>query len=192
MILDLTERGTVSAAEAEDAVRAVRASVPEAEVFLKLRDTVPSAALCAACETTVFLSALDGTPDPSLTAAVRDAGAAAGLLSPAGLLASFDCLCAAGFRKIDSQPASPEEAKRLASKLRRMKDDAPAFLPFRLRTSDGRPVPVRAASVLPDGTAVPAVPPAPGSTPFRLITPDPSAWSLACAEYGVSLLCARG
>lgn len=169
------------------AVAAVKEAIPTASVSVLLHGVVPSAPLLAAAEVLVVVH---GASDPLLsdlsgTSAVPVLDVPAGELVPA-----VEALSASGFRRISSLPSSPEDARALAAKLRRKKDAAPVFLPFSLVHKDNLLLPVREALIAPDGTVSLPDPPS-AASPFRLLSPSSSPWSLACAEQALNLALMR-
>ena len=165
------------------AVSALKEAIPCASVSVFLRGPAPFARLSE--EANVFVTVC-GAADP-LLASLTGTDAVPFLDLPAGeLVPAVEALASAGFGRISSLPASPEDARALAAKLRRMKAAAPSFLPFSVSRSGSVLLPRRTANVAADGTVSRPVPPAPAQSPFRLLAPSTSPWDLACAEQAVN------
>ena len=168
----------------EEAVGRVREAVAGASVTVCLDGKLPSPALLSEAEVLVTVK---GVSDPLLSA-LAGTSAVPVLNVPAGeLVSAVEALSAMGFPKISSLPASPEEAKTLAARLRRKKEAAPVFLPFALAREGNVFLPVREAAIDGDGTVIPSVPPTAAQTPFDLLSPSSSPWQLACAGQAVNL-----
>ncbi|MCQ2425016.1 MAG: hypothetical protein MJ070_02625 [Lachnospiraceae bacterium] len=166
------------------AVALVKEAIPSASVSVLLHGVAPSAPLLAVAEVLVVVR---GASDPILSSLAGTAAVPV-LDVPAGdLVNAVAALSAAGFTRISSLPASPEDARALAAKLRRMKDAAPSFLPFTLVRSGNVLRPVREAFIAPDGAVSRPVTPSPAQSPFCLLSSSSDPWSLACADQAVTL-----